>query len=60
MVCEYSLGDQDEASKTSHVEVVRNSAQKDLQQFKELVEGSADETKPASKDGDAAVSEPTG
>lgn len=60
LVCEYPLGDQEEASETSRVEVVRNSAQKDLQQFKELIEGSADETMPASEDGDAAVSEPTG
>lgn len=60
LVCEYRLGGQDEASETSHVEVVRNSAQKDLQQFKELIEGSTDETKPPSEDGDAAVSEPTG
>lgn len=60
LVCEYSLGDQEEASETSHVEVVRNSAQKDLQQFKQLIEDGADEIEGLSEDGDAAPSEPTG
>ncbi|MBE1514435.1 SRPBCC family protein [Nesterenkonia halotolerans] len=60
LVCEYPRGDQDEASETGHVEVVRNSAQKDLQQFKELIEGSADETGEPYQGGDAAAGEPTG
>ena len=60
LVCEYQLKDRDEASQDSHVEVVRNSAQKDLQQFKELVEDSGDEAEGLSEGGDAEPSEPTG
>lgn len=58
LVCEYP--DQEKASEGSHVEVVRNSAQKDLQQFKELIDDSSDQTGRFSEDGDAAPSEPTG
>jgi len=38
LVCEYESEDQLEAADDAQVEVVRNSAQKDLQQFKEVIE----------------------
>ncbi|GAA1168297.1 SRPBCC family protein [Nesterenkonia sandarakina] len=60
LVCEYQLPDQEEApGGSSSVEVVRNSAQKDLQKFKELVEDSGGEAEVPSEGGEEELSEPS-